>query len=334
MTSRRISSPPSTPTTPRAPNSNSLAQFYRRGYLRWIDATTRRPDLRAERIAQVVRWLCGRPQAAPAPRSLGDVLLYGSTVGGNRREPARRGVPDWRRSLGSGGMTDTPTVALLGNRDHGLGHGGPRNILAAGLPLRVWNRTAHKARLLAYAVQARRRPGQRRPRRRCRWSRRRRRQPRRGRDGPGEGRASPLGNLAQMTTAGIDQHDLLAFAADHGLVSCPGPVSGTRQPAESGQLLVIAAGPARAGRGRARVRRRRPTTTRVASTRPTGWPASRLKLVLNSWVLAVTAGAAEALALAEALEVDPRDIPRHHRRGPARPALPAGQGRGDARRGS
>lgn len=36
---------------------DSLAQFYRRAYLRWIDATTRRPDVRAERIAEVVR-LC------------------------------------------------------------------------------------------------------------------------------------------------------------------------------------------------------------------------------------------------------------------------------------
>ncbi|MGH9224944.1 MAG: YdeI/OmpD-associated family protein [Acidimicrobiales bacterium] len=36
---------------------DALAQFYRWGYLRWIDATTRRPDIRAERIAEVVR-LC------------------------------------------------------------------------------------------------------------------------------------------------------------------------------------------------------------------------------------------------------------------------------------
>lgn len=36
---------------------DSLAQFYRKAYLRWIDATTRRPALRAERIAEVVR-LC------------------------------------------------------------------------------------------------------------------------------------------------------------------------------------------------------------------------------------------------------------------------------------
>jgi len=36
---------------------DSLAQFYRRAYLRWIDATKRRPDQRAERIAEVVKLL-------------------------------------------------------------------------------------------------------------------------------------------------------------------------------------------------------------------------------------------------------------------------------------
>jgi hypothetical protein len=36
---------------------DSLAQFYRRGYLRWIDATKRRPGLRAERIAEMVELL-------------------------------------------------------------------------------------------------------------------------------------------------------------------------------------------------------------------------------------------------------------------------------------
>lgn len=36
---------------------DSLAQFYRRGYLRWIDATKRRPEVRAARIAEVVELL-------------------------------------------------------------------------------------------------------------------------------------------------------------------------------------------------------------------------------------------------------------------------------------
>jgi hypothetical protein len=36
---------------------DTLAQFYRKAYLRWIDGTTRRPDLRAARIAEVIDLL-------------------------------------------------------------------------------------------------------------------------------------------------------------------------------------------------------------------------------------------------------------------------------------
>jgi hypothetical protein len=36
---------------------DSLAQFYRRAYLRWIDGTKRRPELRAARIAEMVGLL-------------------------------------------------------------------------------------------------------------------------------------------------------------------------------------------------------------------------------------------------------------------------------------
>ncbi|MGH2587995.1 MAG: YdeI/OmpD-associated family protein [Dehalococcoidia bacterium] len=36
---------------------NSLATFYRTAYLKWVDATTRRPELRAERIEELVGLL-------------------------------------------------------------------------------------------------------------------------------------------------------------------------------------------------------------------------------------------------------------------------------------
>ena len=36
---------------------DTLAQFYRKAYLRYIDATTRRPDLRTARIAEVTSLL-------------------------------------------------------------------------------------------------------------------------------------------------------------------------------------------------------------------------------------------------------------------------------------
>ena len=44
---------------------DTLAQFYRKAYLRWIDATTRRPDLRAARIAEVVRLLAAGVKERP-----------------------------------------------------------------------------------------------------------------------------------------------------------------------------------------------------------------------------------------------------------------------------
>jgi hypothetical protein len=42
---------------------DALASFYRKNFLRWIDATKRRPDVRAERIAEMVELLkAGRKQ--------------------------------------------------------------------------------------------------------------------------------------------------------------------------------------------------------------------------------------------------------------------------------
>ena len=44
---------------------DTLAQFYRRAYLRYIDATTRRPDLRAARIAEVASLLAAGIKERP-----------------------------------------------------------------------------------------------------------------------------------------------------------------------------------------------------------------------------------------------------------------------------
>jgi 3-hydroxyisobutyrate dehydrogenase len=113
----------------------------------------------------------------------------------------------------------------------------------------------------------------------------------------------------QSTTAGIEAvGELAGFARDHGLVFYDAPVLGTRQPAEAGQLTVLAAGPS-AGR-----EVMTPVFDAVGSR--TMWTgedgaagsATRLKLVANSWVLAVTAAAGEVLALARALDVDPQNF--------------------------
>ncbi|MDT7708993.1 MAG: 3-hydroxyisobutyrate dehydrogenase [Pseudonocardiales bacterium] len=197
------------------------------------------------------------------------------------------------------------TVALLGTGIMGAGMG--HNILAAGLPLRVWNRSPEKAQPLADAgATLAADPAE----------------AVRGADvvvtmlGDGhhvlavmEQAADGLASgqvWAQTTTAGVDQDDLVAFAGKHGLLFVDAPVVGTRQPAESGQLVVLAAGPAAAKDAVQPVFDAVGKTTTWVADDAAGLPASRLKLVVNSWVLAVTAATAEAVALAKGLDVDPQ----------------------------
>lgn len=186
----------------------------------------------------------------------------------------------------------------------GMGH----NVLKAGLDLRVWNRTRSKLEPLAEAgaVVA---------------------------DSPAEAvtgadviltmvrdgpavtevitEAAPglrAGQVwAQTTTVGVSAAAELAALADkYGLVLVDAPVLGTRVPAEQGQLLMFAAGP------RSAEAALKPVFDAVG--RKTVWlgedaaagAASRLKLVANSWVLAITGATAEALALSKALGVDPQ----------------------------
>ncbi len=52
---------------------DTLAQFYRKAYLRWIDATTRQPDLRAARIAEVVDLLAAGIKQRPRPPARDEV---------------------------------------------------------------------------------------------------------------------------------------------------------------------------------------------------------------------------------------------------------------------
>jgi 3-hydroxyisobutyrate dehydrogenase len=203
-----------------------------------------------------------------------------------------------------------PTVALLGTGI--MGNGIARNILRAGLPLRVWNRTLSKAAPLeaegavlagtpADAVK--------------------------GADvivtmladGPAvldamtaasEGLAR--GQVwAQTSTVGVEALEpLVSFAYERGLVFIDSPVQGTRQPAESGDLLVYATEPAPEGPDPARARAHAQIVF-DAIGRKTVWlpevgDASRLKLVANNWVLAVTAAVGETIAFAQRIGVDPQ----------------------------
>jgi 3-hydroxyisobutyrate dehydrogenase len=110
----------------------------------------------------------------------------------------------------------------------------------------------------------------------------------------------------QLSTVGDAVDTLAGFAREHCLVFVDAPVQGTRQPAEQGQLIVMAAG--------APSVRDKLTPVFDAIGKRTLWvgddggsgAASRLKLVLNTWVIALTHGVGEALALAEGLGVDPQ----------------------------
>ena len=199
-------------------------------------------------------------------------------------------------------MTDTLTVSVLGTGI--MGAAMARNLIRAGHTVRVWNRSAGKAEPLAGdgarvaatpaeavrdadviltmlydgdAVRAVLRDA-----------------------APG---VRPGAIWVQSTTVSLEDVDALAAAAkEHGLTFYDAPVLGTRQPAEAGQLTVLAAGPADR---RAEVA---PVLDAVGSR--TVWldepgAATRLKLVANSWVLAITHAGGETLALAEALGVDP-----------------------------
>jgi 3-hydroxyisobutyrate dehydrogenase len=107
----------------------------------------------------------------------------------------------------------------------------------------------------------------------------------------------------QGSTVGIAATERLALLADqHGLGYVDAPVLGTRGPAEEGKLTVLAAGEPDV------VERCLPlfgaVAARIIRLGPVG-EATRCKLVLNHWVLVVTDGLAETVALAESLGLDP-----------------------------
>jgi 3-hydroxyisobutyrate dehydrogenase len=203
-------------------------------------------------------------------------------------------------------MSDKTSVAVLGTGI--MGAPMARNLAAAGLDVRVWNRTAAKAAPLAEAgARVAETPAE-------------------AVDGADvvltvlyDGAAAleairqaapalrPGTVWAQSSTAGLEAlPGLAAFAAEHGLVFVDAPVLGTRQPAEAGKLVVLAAGPAEARDPLAPVFGAIGARTIWTSEDATSGAASKLKLVANSWVLTLTQGTAEALALAKGLDVDPR----------------------------
>jgi 3-hydroxyisobutyrate dehydrogenase len=105
----------------------------------------------------------------------------------------------------------------------------------------------------------------------------------------------------QTSTVGVEWHERLAeAAAEAGAILVDAPVIGSVQPAEAGELTVLASGPDDA------IDRLEPVLDAIGSSTLRLGPAgagTRMKLVFNFWILAVTATAGETIALAEALGV-------------------------------
>lgn len=202
-------------------------------------------------------------------------------------------------------MANKQTIAVLGAGGT-MGLPIARNLVRAGFPVRAWNRSREKVESLAAdGVQISGSP-----------------------DDAARGADVVLTMLAdadavlestraaleeepaegavwlQMSTIGEQGTErCLALAEERGLAFVDAPVLGTKQPAEEAKLVIMAAGP----------RELRPRLEPIfdAIGQRTIWldevgSATRLKVAVNSWILSVVEGAAETLALAEGMGLDPR----------------------------
>ncbi|MEV5574569.1 NAD(P)-dependent oxidoreductase [Spirillospora sp. NPDC052269] len=196
-------------------------------------------------------------------------------------------------------------VALLGTGTMGFPMG--RNLVGAGLDVTVWNRTRARAEPLGAAGA-------------------------RVADSPGEAvadadvivtmmtdggivtevmtEAAPQARVgavwAQMSTVGLAAIGPLAeLAVQHGLTFVDAPVQGSRQPAEEGKLVVLAAGPESA--------RKVVQPVFDAVGQRTLWlgedgaegGGTRLKMVTVGYAITLASLVAESMALAEGLGLDP-----------------------------
>lgn len=197
-----------------------------------------------------------------------------------------------------------PRVAVLGTGI--MGAGIARSLRRAGLPVTVWNRSADKAQALAesgavvagsvaeavrdadvvltvlFDTEAVLTVG---------------------RQLAGAMRADAI--WVQAATIGLDgTQDVAELAAAHHLTVVEAMMLGTRQPAETGRLVLLAAGdPAL---------RDRLAPVLDAISAKVVWAGERLgdgtalKLVCNAWITALTAALGQSIALADGLGLDPR----------------------------
>jgi 3-hydroxyisobutyrate dehydrogenase len=109
--------------------------------------------------------------------------------------------------------------------------------------------------------------------------------------------------MSTIGTEGTEQCQELAEQA--GATFVDAPVLGTREPAEKGALVVLASGPDD-------VRERCDPLFETVGARtlwlgPPG-AGTRLKVVVNSWIVGVVGVLAETISLAEAVDIDPQQF--------------------------
>ncbi|MFD3491914.1 NAD(P)-dependent oxidoreductase [Streptomyces sp. NPDC058690] len=205
-------------------------------------------------------------------------------------------------SFGQGGR-GRPVVAVLGTGTMGEAMG--RNIAAAGLGLRAWNRNRAAAEPLANSgAEVCDTPAE-----ACRGA---------------DVVVTALSNEKVVADVMDQAHDGLAGhpvwvqtctvspdggrrlaeqAARLDVAYVEAPLLGTKEPAVAGTLTVLAASPQKEAREEVR-----PVLEAVAARTvwldEVGQPSS-LKLAYNAWVLTTVEGIAESLTLAETLGVDP-----------------------------
>jgi 3-hydroxyisobutyrate dehydrogenase len=214
-------------------------------------------------------------------------------------------------------MADGTRVAVLGTGI--MGSAMARNLLSAGLPVTVWDRSAAATAALGQAgatvagsaAEA-------------------------VRDARvvitmlptpdvvnsvifGDGVVSAFGEeavWAQMGTIGVADTAGIADRLGRerpGVMFVDAPVSGSKGPAEQGQLLILASGPAAAEAVT------RPVFSAIG--RKTVWlgdagQGSRMKLVVNAYMSILIEGVAEAMELAARLGVDPAMLSQTIQGGP------------------
>lgn len=120
--------------------------------------------------------------------------------------------------------------------------------------------------------------------------------------------------LVQTSTVGLDASERIALAArEAGVTLLDAPVIGTREPAEKGELIVLASGPDEAIDRCGGIFEAIGKKTFRLGEAGTG---SRVKLLVNAWLVSLTESLAETLALAATLDVEPETFLKAIGRGP------------------